>query len=47
MSVVFLLDVIGVAFLVASALNANFPRINSLGAGLSLIAIAHLVLNHV
>lgn len=44
MNITILLDVIGVAFLVAAAFNAGFPRISSLGAGLSFISIAHLIL---
>lgn len=44
MSVIFLLDLIGVGFLVASAFNANIRRTNSMGIGLSLLAISHLIL---
>jgi hypothetical protein len=44
MSIILLLDMIGVAFLVAATFGANFPRINSLAAGLSFISIAHLIL---
>jgi hypothetical protein len=44
MNAILLLDLVGVAFLVASAFNANFRRTNSMGIGLSLIAIGHLIL---
>lgn len=43
MSLINVLDFVGVAFLVAAAFQANFRRVSSLGAGLALIAIAHLV----
>lgn len=44
MSITLLLDVIGVAFLVAATFGANFPRVSSLPAGLAAISIAHLIL---
>lgn len=44
MSIVTFLDLVGVGFLIASAFNANVPRTNSMGIGLSLIGFAHLVI---
>lgn len=44
MNLVFVLDVIGVAFLLAATFGAGIKRVNSLAAGLSLISIAHLIL---
>lgn len=44
MSLINILDFVGVAFLGASTFGANFRRVSSLSAGLSLIAIAHLVI---
>jgi hypothetical protein len=41
---VLLLDVIGVAFLVAATFGANFPKVSSLAAGLSFISFSHLIL---
>ncbi len=39
-----ILIVVGVLFLAASAFNKNFPGINSMGAGLTLIATAVYIL---
>lgn len=44
MNITILLDVIGVAFLVAATFGANFPKVSSLAAGLSFISFAHLIL---
>ncbi len=44
MSITLLLDVIGVAFLVAATFGGNLPKVNSLAAGLSFISFAHLIL---
>lgn len=44
MTVPFLLDLVGVGFLVAATFGANFRRVSSLAAGLTLISIAHLIL---
>lgn len=44
MNLAILLDVLGVGFLIASAFSANIRRTSSLGIGLSLIGISHLIL---
>jgi hypothetical protein len=44
MSIVTILDVLGVGFLIASAFNGNLRRTNSMGIGLSLIGLGHLIL---
>jgi hypothetical protein len=43
-NIVTFLDIVGVIFLVAGAFQANFRRVNSIGAGLALIGIGHLIL---
>lgn len=44
MNLLVFLDLVGVGFLIASAFNANLPRTNSMGIGLSLIGLGHLVI---
>lgn len=44
MNITLLLDVVGVAFLVAATFGGNLPKISSLAAGLSFISFAHLIL---
>lgn len=44
MSLVLLLNLVGVGFLVASAFNGNFKRVNSMGAGLAILGFTNLIL---